>query len=158
MLVDVTLLRSNGLRLRPSELQPPTRGYLALDYASPNHNSFKRPVLTANLAMPQGGQKMLVSVLPPIFDVHLMPMKDWMFSLAGTELESINSDKGARVREHSQIWRCEVVLDAAVPPARRSIAVAVPNAPAGNRLIPHEEILARERAWRVARGFPPDCP
>ena len=110
MLVDVTLLRSNGLRLRPSELQPPTRGYLSLDYASPNHNSFRRPVLTANLAMPQSSQKALVSVLPPIFDVHLMPMKDWRFSLAGTELESIIADQGARVREHSQIWRCEVVL------------------------------------------------
>jgi len=156
MLVDVILLRSSGLRLRPSELQPPTRGYLTLDYASPNHNSFKRPLLTANLAMPQSSQKAMVSVLSPIFDVHIMPMKEWKFSLAGTELESVCSDKDNRVREHTQIWRCEVVLDATVPPARRTIGAALSEAPAQQRLISHAEIQERERAWRASQGLAPD--
>jgi len=156
MLVDVTLLRSQGLRLRPKELQPPTRGYLSIDYASANHCSFRRPVLTANLHMPRSSLKMMVSVLTPIFDVDILPMKDWHFSLAGTELETIATDDGTRVREHSQIWRCEIVLDATAPPARRAIAVAVPEPPGSDRLVPHSEIQARERARRVAEGLPPD--
>ena len=46
-------------------------------------------------------------------------MKDGVFRLAGTELESVNADQETRVREDSQIWRCEVIVNAAVPPVRR---------------------------------------
>ena len=156
MLVDVTLLRSKGLRLRPSELQPPTRGFLTVDYASAEHCSFRRPVLTANLQMPQSSLRSMVSVLSPIFEVHLMPMKDWKFSIAGTELESIQTDKDRRVREHQQIWRCMVVLDASVPPERQTVAVTSLDSPAPDRLIPPGEMEALGLARRCPRGTQPD--
>jgi hypothetical protein len=154
MLVDVTQLRLRGRRLRATELQTPTRGILSVEFHSAAHSSFKRPVLAAELRIQAGGN-MLVGVLTPIFDAHLLNLMGTEFSLGGIELESDPATH--RVWEHMQVWRCNFVLDPSKPPVRIEPGAgkhAVP--PPSNRVIPIAEVMERERQRLLAGGLPPD--
>jgi len=125
MLVDVTPLRSKGKRLRKSELQPPSRGLLRIDYGG-TQTSFKRPMLTANLQIEQGVQRTLVSILQPIFDVLIVNLVDNQFSLTGVELSTEIDGDDRRIVESVQVWRCALVLDGSEPPQREVFAKAAP--------------------------------
>ncbi len=104
MLVDVTLLRRKGLRLRAAELDPPVRGMLETQWMT--ETSFGRPMKVAQVFSEYGTvrQRSLLT----IGDVTLEAIKDGSFSLAGVELESYRpaEEKRRRIIEHRQVWRC----------------------------------------------------
>ena len=99
MLMDVSLLRRDGMRLRPAELAEPVRGHLALGWMT--ESSFGRPVQTADLydrPHHPGRRALLLTLL----DVRLVALGDGSLSLAGIELSQIDG----RVIERGQVWRC----------------------------------------------------
>lgn len=102
MLVDATILRRDGMRLRPAELAEPVRGHLVLAWMT--ESSFGRPVQTADLydnAHPPGRRALILTLL----DVRLVALGDGSLSLAGIELSQIDG----RVVERGQVWRCTPV-------------------------------------------------
>lgn len=110
MLVDVVRLRRAGMRLRPSELEPPVRGMLTVKMDDGRHSSFKRPVLEATLQAPRGVNGQMLDVLLPIFDVRIVAAGGGSMTLQGIELNAVPDDGTHRIYEHVQLWRCVPVL------------------------------------------------
>ena len=88
------------MRLRASELSAPVLGDLRVSDAGAT--SFKRPTLVAQLWVPTHSMTDR-PVGSPLFDPVLVNMDATSFSLAGLEV----SFEGGRMREYSQVWRCE---------------------------------------------------
>lgn len=107
MLVDVTLLRRAGLRLRKGELAAPARGHLALEDDPGTSNSFKRPLRVAHVYQAIGVQGTRQDVLKPLFDAVVIRIEAETITVAGLELASSEG----RVVESGQVWRCALVRE-----------------------------------------------
>jgi hypothetical protein len=107
MLVDVTLLRAKGVRLRKGELPAPARGHLVIEDDPGTASSFKRPVRVAHLYHAIGVQQTRQDLLLPIFDAVVIRIEAEVITITGTELAS----DGDRVAENGQVWRCALVRE-----------------------------------------------
>lgn len=97
MKCTVTLLRRQGMRLRPTELAEPIGGELSLyDWAT--QNSFGRPVRCMEVKVLVGTLMQAKAVL---FDPDLIALVDGCLVFRGIELDTVDG----RVFEHEQIWR-----------------------------------------------------
>lgn len=107
MLVDLVLLRTDGLRLRTPELAPPVRGELELAHVDGRTTSFKRPTTVAHLYASQGVQQHRQDLVRPLFDARVVAIEGDLITLAGIELTP--SADTTRTYAHEQVWRCTVV-------------------------------------------------
>lgn len=98
MLVDVTPLRTRGMRLRNAELPEPIRGLLQTSWITQSVMGY--PIMTASLMERQGvaSQRSLITML----DARLVAITDGALVLEGIELEQADG----RMWEHRQVWRC----------------------------------------------------
>jgi hypothetical protein len=101
VLVSVTLLRRDGVRLRQTELRPAAVGDLRVSDAG--CTSLKRPILVAYLWEQRSSLDRPIG--RPTFEPTLVHIGVDGFSLAGMELQAVDG----RLREVGQVWRCTPV-------------------------------------------------
>lgn len=104
MKCTVTLLRREGMRLRPAEVDAGIEGELSM-YDWPTQNNFGRPVRCMEVKVPVGT---LMQARAVLFDPELVAVADGSMSFRGIELDTIDG----RVFEHEQVWRVRPIAPA----------------------------------------------
>lgn len=97
MKCTVTLLRRQGMRLRPTELANPISGELGM-YDWVTTNSFGRPVRCMEVKVQVGT---LLQAKAVLFDPDLIAIVDGCLVFRGIEVNAVDG----RVFENEQIWR-----------------------------------------------------
>ena len=98
----VTELRRSGLRLKKSEVAPPTRGNLLMSERAQGNSSFKRAVRVVELWSEYAGNTWRRQEIHPLFEPQLVFMDAQSFVICGTQLETTDG----RISEHTQVWLC----------------------------------------------------
>lgn len=100
MLVDVTMLRRKGMRLREPELSAPVRGHLVVTDNDGRGMSMRRPYREAVLVDYVGTTNAPRGLLgPPLLDAVVLRIEGDTITVQGTEPDSETVDGQKRVRE-----------------------------------------------------------